>query len=173
MLLTEYYPQFFTATVLEWKHLLKEDKYKDIIIESLRFLVTEKRVIIYAFVIMPNHLHLIWQIQGGYKREDVQRDFLKFTAQKIKYDLKENNVELLKKFEVNAKDRQYQFWERNPLSIDIYSQKVFMEKLNYIHHNPVQEKWNLCKYAEDYEYSTAMFYKYGKDNWGFLTHIVD
>ena len=42
MLITEYYPQFFTATILEWKHLLVEDKYKDIIIESLRFLVKEK-----------------------------------------------------------------------------------------------------------------------------------
>ena len=54
---------------------------------------------------MPNHIHIIWQIQGGHKRENVQRDFLKFTAQKIKYDLKDNNQDLLKQFEVNAKDR--------------------------------------------------------------------
>ena len=33
----DYYPQFFTATILEWKHLLKADIYKDIIIESLPF----------------------------------------------------------------------------------------------------------------------------------------
>jgi hypothetical protein len=32
------WPQFFTATIQEWKHLLKEDKYKNIIIDSLRFL---------------------------------------------------------------------------------------------------------------------------------------
>jgi REP element-mobilizing transposase RayT len=89
MLITEYYPQFFTATILEWKHLLIEDKYKDIIIESLRFLVKEKRVVVYSFVLMPNHIHIIWQIQGGHKRENIQRDFLKFTAQKIKYDLKD------------------------------------------------------------------------------------
>ena len=98
MPITEYHPQFFTATILEWKHLLTEDKYKDIIIESLRFLVKEKRVIIYAFVIMPNHIHLIWQIQGGHKKENVQRDFLKFTAQKIKYDLTDHNRELLSQF---------------------------------------------------------------------------
>ena len=52
MPLTQYHAQFFTATVLEWKPLLKEDKYKDIIIESLRFLVKEKRVTVYAFVII-------------------------------------------------------------------------------------------------------------------------
>jgi REP element-mobilizing transposase RayT len=173
MLITEYYPQFFTATILEWKHLLNENKYKDIIVESLRFLVKEKRVVVYSFVIMPNHIHIIWHIQGGYRRENVQRDFLKFTSQKIKYDLKNDNNDLLKEFEVNAKDRQYQLWERNPLSIDIYNRKVFMEKLNYIHRNPVHEKWSLCKYPEDYKYSTAQFYQTGKDNWGFLTHIAD
>ena len=173
MSITKYYPQFFTATILEWKHLLKDDKYKDIIIESLRFLVKEKRIIVYSFVIMPNHIHIIWQIQAEHKRENVQRDFLKFTAQKIKFDLNDNNENLLKQFEVNSKDRQFQVWERNPLSIDIYSRKVFMEKLNYIHRNPVQEKWALCKYPEDYKYSTAKFYDNGKDNWGFLTHIAD
>jgi len=40
--------QFFTATILEWKHLLKPDKYKDIIVESLKFLSLENRAIIFA-----------------------------------------------------------------------------------------------------------------------------
>ena len=173
MLITEYYPQFFTATILEWKHLLENDKYKDIIVDSLRFLVEEKRILVYAFVIMPNHLHTIWQIQAGHLRKNVQRDFLKFTAQNIKYDLRDNNRDLLREFEVNARDRQHQFWERNPLSVDIYSRKVFLEKLNYIHRNPVQEKWKLCRYPEDYKYSTARFYQTGVDDWGFVTRIAD
>ncbi|MBA2328609.1 MAG: hypothetical protein H0V91_03215 [Flavisolibacter sp.] len=42
--LTEYHPQFFTATKLEWKPLLSEDKHKDVIISSLQFLVQNKRV---------------------------------------------------------------------------------------------------------------------------------
>ena len=35
----QYHPQYFTATILDWKHLLKSDKYKDVIMESLQFLV--------------------------------------------------------------------------------------------------------------------------------------
>ena len=173
MQFTEHHPQFFTATILEWKYLLKEDKYKDIIIGSLRFLVTNNRVKVNSFVIMPNHLHLIWQIQSGHKREDVQRDFLKFTGQQIRFDMQINHTEWLKEFEVNAKDRRYQFWERNPLSVDLYNEPVFFQKMNYIHYNPAQEKWQLCEFPEDYHYSSALFYHTGVDNWGFLSHYRD
>jgi REP element-mobilizing transposase RayT len=107
-LLTEYYPQFFNATILERKPLLKQDKYKDLIIDSLGFLVQQNRVKVYSFVIMPDHIHLIWQIQPGHKRENVQRDFLKYRAQKIKFDLLENDKEWLQQFKVDAKDRLYQ-----------------------------------------------------------------
>jgi putative transposase len=73
-------PQFFTANILEWKRLLKPDKYKDIIISSLEFLVKNKRVQVNAFVIMDNHIHLIWQMMEAIKPEAVQRDFMKYTA---------------------------------------------------------------------------------------------
>jgi hypothetical protein len=46
-IITEY-PQFFTATNLEWKSLLQSDKYKDIVVDSLRFIVNNKKVIIYG-----------------------------------------------------------------------------------------------------------------------------
>jgi putative transposase len=42
---TEYHPQFFTATILAWKHLLKEDVYKEII-SALQNLVRMEKVII-------------------------------------------------------------------------------------------------------------------------------
>ncbi len=77
------------------EHLLKPGKYKDVIIESLKFIVKEKRVEVSAFTIMSNHIHLIWQIQSGHEREDVQRDFLKFTSQTIIRDLKKNHPKVL------------------------------------------------------------------------------
>ena len=173
MQLIDHHAHFFTATILNWKHLLKEDKYKDVIIESLRFLVKENRIKVYAFNIMPNHIHVIWHIQAGYKREDVQRDFLKFTAQQFKSVLVESNSALLKEFEVNAADRTYQFWKRNSLSIELFTESVFIQKLEYIHCNPIQPRWLLCKYPEEYKYSSARFYKTGVDDWGFLTHFRD
>ncbi len=109
-IITEY-PQFFTATSLEWKRALDDDEHKDILTRSLRFLVENKRVIIYAFVIMPNHIHLVWQMQAGYQKQNVQRDFLKFTAQRIKDRMEKSTPALLSEFLVNAKDRKYQLWE--------------------------------------------------------------
>ena len=72
--------------------------------------------------------------------------------------MQKNNATLLEEFRVAAKDREYQFWERNSLSIDLYSEKVFDQKFDYIHHNPLQDKWKLADYPEDYKYSSAKFY---------------
>ena len=166
-ILTEY-PQFFTATNLEWKKLLKPDKYKEIIISSFTFLVKDKRVKIFSFVIMENHIHLIWQMMPDNDLQAVQRDFLKYTAQRIKKDLQKNHPGVLAYFKVDAKDREYQFWERNALSVELRTHAVFVEKLEYIHLNPV--KACICRLPEDYKYSSALFYETGIDNWGFLSH---
>jgi REP element-mobilizing transposase RayT len=111
----DYHPRFFTATILEWKHLLKNDAYKDIVINSLRFLKEEKSIIIYGYVIMPNHIHLIWQIQDGFTREKIQMRFLKFTAQQMKFKLQKEDPLALEQYRVNAKDREYQFLGAKPV----------------------------------------------------------
>ena len=165
------WPQYFTATNLEWKKLLQPDKYKDIIIDSLRFLVNDQRIKLYAFVVMINHVHLIWQMLPFIDPKDVQRDFLKYTAGKIKADLAKYHQSVLEHFLVNAKDRKYQFWERNALSVELRTAKVFQQKLDYIHLNPV--KAGICKLPEQYKYSTAKFYETGIDDWGFVTHYKD
>ena len=92
-------------------------------------MVKEKRVKVNAFTIMSNHIHLIWQIQSGHEREAVQRDFLKFTSQTIIRDLKKNHPKVLERFYVEAKDRKYQLWKRNPLSIDLWTKEVFKQKM--------------------------------------------
>ena len=58
------YIQFFTASILGWKRLLEPNKYKSIIMGSLKYLVKEQRIYLYGFVIMPNHIHLIWKVYG-------------------------------------------------------------------------------------------------------------
>ena len=165
-------PYFFTATILNWVHLLSEDKYKEIIITSLAYLAKNDRVTIYGFVIMPNHIHIIWSMNEEGTKSAVQRDFLKYTSQQIKYDLTQTKPDLLNdKFYVGAVDRKYQLWERRPLSIELYSLKVFTQKLNYIHANPIQSKWNLADQPQDYLYSSAAFYMVNDNRFSFLTDM--
>ena len=164
---------FFTATVLNWKHILKPDKYKDIIIESFKFLVNKNCVRIFAFVIMPNHYHTVWRINENLEKSDFQRDSMKFTGQTILRDLKSYHKEIHNSMYVGAKDRKYQFCERNPLSVPLYSQKVVEQKINYIHGNPIKPKWNFAAEPQDYKYSSAGFYYTGKDEFGFLENYLE
>jgi len=96
------------------------------------------------------------------------REVLKFTSQTIIRDLQKNHPAVLEKFYVGAKDRKYQIWERNPLSIDLWTKEVFMQKMEYIHYNPVAA--GLCVYPENYKYSSAKFYETGVDAFGIITH---
>jgi REP element-mobilizing transposase RayT len=120
---------------------------------------------------MDNHIHLIWQMVPDNDPEAVQRDFLKYMAQRIQKNLKKYHPDVLQHFKVNAKDRDYQFWERNTLSVELRTHPVFIQKLEYIHCNPV--KAGICNFPEEYKYSSALFYETGIDNWGFLTHYRD
>ena len=160
-------PQFFTATILDWKRLLKPEKYKLIIIDSLHYLTSEKRVILFGYVIMDNHLHLIWKPTKRFSLKHTQLCFLKFVSQRIKRDLEINNPNGLNEFYVNLKDRKYQFWQRNSLGIELYSNNILEQKLNYIHKNPVKAR--ICLNAESYRFSSAGFYQGMKDEFEILT----
>ena len=169
--MSKYHPDFVTVTCLNWVPVLAAMEHKEIVINSLRFLVREERVRVSAFVLMDTHFHLIWQVMGEHKREDVQRDFLKFTSQQMLKHLRNNNSPILNELLVDAKDRKYQVWERNSLSVELYSEKVLAQKLDYIHLNPVQA--GLCSLPEEYEYSSARFYEKNELHFDFLNHYED
>lgn len=163
-----HWPQFYTATVYEWRNLLAHDNCKDIIISSLKFLVDEKRVNLYGFVIMSNHVHLIWHPLAEHKPSEIQASFMRHTAKQLKRTLINSNNDELEKFKVSKYDRSYQIWKREPLSIELFTPEVLIQKLEYIYSNPV--KAGLCKHPEEYQYSSARFYFEGNDQFDMLTH---
>ena len=80
---------------------------------------------------------------------------------------------VLEHFKSENKDRKYQIWKYNSLSIELYSEKVFEQKLDYIHNNPIQAKWALALLPEDYKYSSAGYYYNGEFKYEFLSHYLD
>jgi REP element-mobilizing transposase RayT len=70
---------FWTATINQWQKLLQPDHYKDVIINSLDYLSNTVKIDVFGFVIMPNHVHLIWRTNELNGKETAQGSFLKFT----------------------------------------------------------------------------------------------
>ena len=167
-LLPEDWPQFYTATIQGWKHLLKEGKFKQIIVDALKFLVESKRVNVNAFVIMDNHIHIIWQALHSHTLREVQTSFNKHTSKQfLKLLEADKNIELYK---VNSPDRKHHFWKRNSLGIELFTEAAFLQKFNYIHNNPVAA--GVCSYAEEYKFSSAAFYHNGNSEFGFIEHYM-
>ena len=165
--------RFFTATIINWQRLLKPDKYKQIIVDSLGFLVQANRVWIYGFVVMPNHVHILWRMQQGHEEKNVRRDFLKFTAQQIQADLKLHHPLVLNYFVSTQADRQYQFWERRAYSLSLRATDALEQKLDYIHNNPLNAKWMLAETPEHYKFSSASYYVFNENKFEFITHYKE
>jgi REP element-mobilizing transposase RayT len=165
---------FYTASILNWQKLLAPDKYKQVIVDSLKHLVEKQKIVVYGFVIMPNHIHLIWEMLAKNGNEMPHASLMKYTSHQFLKDLRENHPKVLPYFEVqDKKERKHHFWQRNSLPILLYSPDVFEQKLDYIHHNPIAKKWNLVDDYASYTYSSAKFYAEGQDDFGFLTHYKE
>lgn len=164
---------FWTATINNWQRLLWKDDYKKVIIHSLRYLSDLGKIDVFGFVLMPNHIHLIWRINEMNGKETSQGSFLKYTAHEFKKILKTDKDNSLSSYAVDAHNKGHEFWKRDSLAVHLFSKEVAYQKLDYIHYNPCVEYWQLAKEPGDYFYSSAMFYETGIKNFTFLKDLRD
>ena len=107
---------------------------------------------------MTNHLHLIIRAGGEILLQDILRDYKKFTSKAIIKAI-ENNIQesrkdwLLKQFKSSEGIR---FWRGDNKPIELWSNKIIDQKIDYVHMNPVEE--GLVFKPEDYVYSSAVDY---------------
>jgi REP element-mobilizing transposase RayT len=95
--------------------------------------------LLFAYVVMLDHLHLL--TSRPKTTSDLLRVLKGLTAHRVINHLKENNyLGSLKKLEHCVRERNYQYslWQTEKNVLPIYSEKLFMQKLNYIHENPVR-----------------------------------
>lgn len=155
---------FITCTIVDWVDLLSRAEYKDIIIDSLKFCQLHKGLIVHAYVIMSNHIHLIASTEDGVRLQDVIRDFKKFTSKRFIEEMntihESRKVWLLKKFSFAANriinGVNYKVWQDGFHPIELDSSDKLEQKLAYIHDNPVSA--GIVYEAEDYVYSSASVY---------------
>ncbi|PZX55546.1 transposase [Algoriphagus chordae] len=162
---------FFTATIRHWIPLLEKDGFKEILLSSLRHLVTQGCLKVYGFVIMPNHIHLILESLELNGKELPHASFLKYTSHSFLKKLSSESPDLLSSFKVNQSNKTHEFWQRDSLAVELYSPELVYQKLDYVHNNPCQKKWMLANDPVSYAYSSYSFYETNFDRFGFLTHI--
>jgi len=138
-------PHFITPTIVDWIDVFTRQCYRDVIIECLDYCIKNKGMILYGYVIMSNHIHMIVQSENG-KLSDLIRDFKKFTAKTI-LDQIQNSPEsrrewMLERFKLAAekhtRNKLYQFWQYGNHAEEIYSNKFMWSKLDCIHLNLVR-----------------------------------
>lgn len=157
-------PHFITSTVVDWVDVFSQKAYKEIVLSSLDYCINNKGMILYGYVIMSNHIHLIIQSENA-KLSDLIRDFKKFTSKSILDAIQNNESEsrkdwMLKRFEFAARshsrNENHQFWQYGSHPEEIYTEKFFWSKLDYIHQNPVRA--GIIEKPEHYLYSSASNY---------------
>ena len=79
---------FFTATIHQWLPLLAQENNQQLIINCLKKLCDDGLLTVYGFVLMPNHVHIIWQQNKLNGKETPQGSFLKHTAHEFLKKLK-------------------------------------------------------------------------------------
>ena len=167
---------FVSFSVVNWLDVFTRNRYKDILVDSLAYCQNHKGMEIIAWCIMTNHVHLIFRVVDGGKPQLVLGDFKRYTSKAIVRSIKENSQESRREFlldqfkkagENSSNVKQYQFWRHDNKPIELWSNKVIKEKINYIHNNPVEA--GLVFRPEEYVYSSAIDYS-GEQ--GLLENVV-
>jgi REP element-mobilizing transposase RayT len=130
-------------------------------------LIREKHEIeTFAFVIMPNHVHLLLYIPD----EKLNLNALisngkRFMAYEIIKQLIRLNANGLLNILADGctvkeklKGQKHKVFEPSFDAKPIYSSEFWEQKLKYIHPNPVSGKWNLSADSVSYQHSSAEFY---------------
>lgn len=160
--------ELFTVSCSNNRLLLKKDEHKEIVMNSLAFMVKEERIWLYGYVIMEDEFHVLWKKQPGWEDKNIRQMLLKFTAQQIKRRLWAENRKELELYRSQLHDRQFQFWEKAAFSAVIPDADAAEEKIAQLHEVPVSA--GLCANVTDYAFSSAAFYQDGFDPEGIMTH---
>ena len=133
-------PHFLTCTILNWIPLFASPAIVKIILDSFEFLQENKRLIIYAYVILENHLHMI---ASGEKLSKEIGNFKTYTARTIIDYLVERKAErVLKQLNYyklkHRTDRNYQLWQEDSHPEQIQNAEMMVQKIEYTHWNPVK-----------------------------------
>jgi len=154
---------FLTSTIVEWVDLFIRDEYKRLIVDNLNYCIENKGLVVNAYVLMTNHIHLVASAKEG-NLSKIIGEFKKYTSNQLIQRILSSQESRRNWMEPvfrnagmrNPKNEIFQIWQNGNHAEEIFSQKFAMQKIKYIHQNPV--KAGIVNRAEDYIYSSASDY---------------
>ncbi len=162
----EHCAYFVTCTIVDWQPIFVDRPYFEILVESLKFIRAKKGIQITAFVIMPTHLHLVVLPEENVNLSNAMRDFKRFTLQALSAQMERGGHESwLRVFAQHAPERpgsEYRLWQEGFHPEAIRSAKFALQKIEYIHNNPVRK--GLVDVPEHWRYSSARTYALDDDS---------
>ena len=149
---------FCTNTVVEWQCIFKEEKYFQIVLNSMKHCQEHKGLVLYGYIIMLNHMHLVVSYKEKCDLSSIMRDFKRHTSKKIAEELEKDNQRLFlyvfrHAAEKRRHDIKYKIWQDDFHPEAIFSDKWLHEKLDYYHYNPVRKGY--VERPEYWKYSSA------------------
>lgn len=155
---------FVNFATVYWIDVFVRKVYFDCILDNLNYCIDNKGMEIYAWCIMPSHVHLVF-ISSIEKPEDLLGYFKAYTSKKIVKLLSENMQESRRKWLLNAfkkagkknpNNTNHQFWQQHNKTIELWSNEVIDQKINYVHNNPVEA--GFVEHDFEYQHSSARDY---------------
>ena len=158
---------FITFTCAEWLPLIETTNSYDLVYNWFATLKEKYNADIIAYVIMPNHLHAIIHFNNeGFDLNTIISNGKRFMAYEIvNPDNYRDNTILLDRLQNLLTERERKKGQLHKIFKDsfdakaIITQKFLLQKINYIHNNPLSGKWMLAKDFVEYEHSSASFYE--------------
>jgi REP element-mobilizing transposase RayT len=159
---------FITFTCYEWLPLIEISGGYDLVYNFFNVLATQGHTVL-SYVIMPNHLHFLLHYNGDKNLNTVIGNGKRFMAYEIikRLEAKDELLVLQKlqaavKFKDRSRGKKHEVWISGFDAKECRTEKFILQKLIYIHENPVRGKWKLCDSSLDYLHSSAPFYFNGR-----------
>jgi putative transposase len=146
---------FITSTVVGWLPIFTKAARCDIVVAALQYCRVHKALKIYAWVILDNHLHAILAAPDLSR---VIADFKRHTARRLVEQLEPEHCDwLLHQLRYRRAaykvESEHQLWQEGSHPQAIVSDEIMLEKLTYVHNNPVMRA--LVALPEHWRYSSA------------------
>ena len=149
---------YITIVTKDRLRAFQTDKMKEVLCLALDEARQSAGFLLFAYVIMLDHLHLLTSRPST--TPEVLRVLKGLTARRVIDYLKANGYSSsLSKLQHQERNRNYRFslWQTEKHVLPVYSEGMFMEKLNYIHQNPVRA--GLAEEALEYRWSSARIWR--------------